>query len=237
MHGRRPAWKAAHRRTPPIGRTEGGAKSDPITNPTLREVAAPEHKMPSQIDRADAREAQPLHPRIFTRNLADIVGAGHPSLIYQRPRSWRDTLDCEVMRRRWDDWTARLAPADHVFHAIPDGWEESWCAVLDWYRWSYLRTVHRQDEREPNMWPFDSLSRADRDRVAKGAHTLWFERWKRMQGRPWAIVCDAREKAFCCHQIDFYRWRAGKPVVYETPNYTAELLEAAWAKPKRRRAA
>jgi hypothetical protein len=186
---------------------------------------------------AAAVEAQAFCPRIFTRNLSDLIGHDHPLLIYRRPRSWRDTLDCEVMHSRWNDWTATLAPADRVFHSIPDGWEDEWCAALDWFRWDYLRVVHRQKDREPDMRPFEALSRADREQVANGAHVLWFDRWKRMQGRPWAIICEARDRAFSCHQIDFYRRRAGKPVIYSAPDFSADFLEAAWAKPKRRRAA
>lgn len=165
----------------------------------------------------DDRRAQALPKKIFTRSLSDIVGHGDPLLIYRRPLCWRDALDCDAQRRRWDDWTALLEPADRVFHDMPDGWEDEWCAVLDWFRWDYLRIVHRMKAPEPQMHAFDSLSRKDQDRVLRGAHAIWFGRWNTMRGRPWAIIRDARENAFCCHHIDFYRRRAGKPVFYSAP--------------------
>jgi len=121
-----------------------------------------------------------------------------------------------VAARRWKDWTAQLEPSDSVFHHMPEDLEDAWCAILDWLRWDYLRIVHRSTAPEPRMGAFHELPRADRDGAIKAAHAMWM-RWGTMRGRPWTIVRDARVKAFTCHQIDYYRRRAGEQVIYKEP--------------------
>lgn len=184
----------------------------------------------------DAPRAQPPQVRILSRRLCDLLGDDHPSLDYRRPESWRDRLDSDVQHRRWQDWTASLEPSDSRFHGIPDGLEEAWCAALDYFRWDYLRLVHGADAPKPDLSPLRALPRDERDRVARQAYAMWAS-WGTMRGRPWAIICHARDRASVCHEIDFYRRRAGKRVAYVSPTYSEELLDAAWAKPKRRRAA
>lgn len=159
---------------------------------------------------------QHLTPKFFTRHLGDLVGHDHPSLDYVRPSCWRDTLKGDVAQRRWKDWTAQLEPGDSVFHKMPDGLEEEWCAILDWLRWDYLRICHRSTAPEPRMGAFHRLPRGARDDAIKAAHSMWM-RWGAMRGRPWAIIRDARDRAYGCHHIDFYRRRAGEPVIYTAP--------------------
>ncbi len=176
---------------------------------------------------------QPLQHKFFTRRLGDLIGHDNPALDYVRPSCWRDTLKCDVAKRRWKDWTAQLEPGDSVFHKMPDDLEDAWCAILDWLRWDYLRMVHRSTAPEPRMGAFHRLPRVERDRAIEAAHAMWMH-WGTMRGRPWAIVRDARVKAFTCHQIDFYRRRAGEQVIYTAPPLRArERFSDASAKPFR----
>ena len=168
-----------------------------------------------QASQAGNRSQHP-QPKFFTRRLGDLIGHDHSALDYVRPASWRDTIKGDVAKRRWQDWTAQLEHGDSVFHGMPEGMEDEWCAILDWLRWDYLRIVHRSTAPEPRMGAFHRLPRDARDAAIKAAHAMWM-RWGMMRGRPWAIIRDARNRAFACHHIDFYRWRAGEPVIYTAP--------------------
>lgn len=179
-------------------------------------------------------EAQPPQVRILPRRLGDLLGHDHPALDYRRPTAWRDLLDSDVQHRRWEDWTASLMPSDSHFHGIPDGLEDAWCAAFDYFRWDYMRLAYGADEPKPDLSPLRALSGEEQDRVVRQAYSMW-RGWGRMQGRPWRIICRARYMASACHQIDFYRRRAGKRVAHASPSYSEELLDAAWARPKRRR--
>lgn len=158
--------------------------------------------------------------------------------LYQRPRSWRDALDCDVQQMRWADWTRELEPEDDIFNNIPDGLEGAYCEALDFYRWDYLRLVHQHDAPKPGTPLLRRLwrqNRAECSRVTEHANALR-NGWKRWRGTPWHVVRAARRNAFHCHHIDHFRRLAGKPVTYQAPCAPRDLDDGVTFIPASRRA-